>query len=82
MVAFSIVQETKYEGMWRPVLEIDSRHGCVHRHQYARSTFDRVGPREVLKPIGCCDDVQDGYNAVIRELLEEWPTYKARWQDG
>ena len=79
---FAIWQETAVEGRWTTVTVVDTRHGTVHRHWYGAGIESRIGDPEVIKPLRCRDDVEDGYSQLHRQMTTDWELAKERWQYG
>lgn len=82
MVEFAMNQVTWYQGAWRDVFEIDSKHGSVHSHRYVRSTLRRVGEPEVLAPLTCKGDVQAYYDQALQRMMDDWRGRRGRWDGG
>lgn len=81
LVEFAIVYQTNVGGQWFDVIEIDSCHDVdVHLHRYARSTGERVGDPEQMRPITTLAEVQDGYGLAIAHIEESWEAHRERWQ--
>lgn len=83
IVEFALIQQTHYRSKWRDVSETDSVHDTdVHRHQYGRSTMQRIGKQVQLMELTCLADVAKGYDLACDDLFQNWQQYRRRWQDG
>lgn len=79
VVKFAIIQQALVGGEWCTVVEIDTDHGHVHLHRWARRVGIRVGSPESLFPIRCTSDVQTGYNMAITLIHDQWQELKRGW---
>lgn len=83
-VRFVLVQQTKYQGSFRDVVEVDTCHDDeVHLHQYCRSTLARNrNDPEVLCEVHAVEDIQTGYNLAYDRVFDMWEENLWRWSDG
>jgi hypothetical protein len=83
MVDFALIQETYYQGKWRPVAKADSAHDDeVHIHWYSRRTGTEIGQREHIVPIMCREDLEEGYDRATEWVVADWARNKQRWHDA
>lgn len=80
ILGFAVTHMTAHEDDDHPVVEVDSRHGEVHLHQYRPGNV-RIG-RHVIRIIQSQRDVELGYEQAMDVLEEKWEEHRRRWQRG
>jgi hypothetical protein len=80
MTEFSLTAQVYLADTWWDVIRVDTCHGEVHAH-YMYRTRDYES-REVIRPIYCQDDVDDGYQLAETLLIASWTDHVRRWNDG
>lgn len=81
LLGFALVHMTDLSGEDQTVVEIDTRHGEVHLHQYRQGNI-RIGPRRSIHRLRSQRDIEEGYDLALDVITEKWAEHKRRWQRG
>jgi hypothetical protein len=82
MVSFAVIQQTNQRTDWVNVAAVDTRHGTLHVHWYARTTGERTGATEHVKNLTSEAEVNGAYDLAYELILEKWEQNKARWHNA
>lgn len=80
LVHFSLFQALKVEGVWQPIMRIDSWHGTIHRHDFTPDGINRVTILERLQQERRSRSIERWRDQAEDLMMTEWEENVRRWR--